>query len=83
MTESSNDRHDTPGLGFVFYWGGGVVLMSAVAIGLTIAGHWGWACVALVVAVYNGLVLLAGRRFGKGSFRNVRRLMSERRMPRR
>ena len=63
---------------FVFWWRSEIVFFGVAAVLFGVTGHFVWAAVALGGAVLSALVLRAGLKYGKGSFRNVWRLIAER-----
>jgi hypothetical protein len=57
------------------YFGFGAAGMLLVTLAFAWAGHRWAAAYALVVSAFEALVLAAGRRYGRTSFRNVLRLL--------
>jgi hypothetical protein len=45
---------------------------------MAISGHYVWAAFSFLVALAEALVLMAGLKYGQGTLRNVRRLLTGR-----
>lgn len=54
------------------------MLFPIIAIAAAVKGYWGFTALGVAAAVFSLLVLLAGRRYGKGTLRNVGRLLAGR-----
>ena len=60
---------------FLVYWGGGTAFFFVCGLALALRGHFGLLAFCLAGATFSSLVIAAALRHGKGTFRNVARLV--------
>jgi hypothetical protein len=61
---------------FLVYWAGGVALFFGIGVVMAVTGHFGWFVLCLGGAAVGVLTITAAVKHGKGSLRNVWRLIT-------